>query len=312
MMAGDSHALCGVISRAALVKTRFRAGSGADGRGDQLHVKVRGNFVHQSESKRDVHWRKQHMKSAFTPRQTLSRAGALSAVATGAALLFSASAMAQQANSPFYVGGALGASMTDGNYASQVQNASGLTPGYTFHSASRRNDNEFAGRLYAGWRFTPNLAVEAGYTNFGTHDVRYRLNKSTDLVPANSPYVVNGHNKLDGFTLDLVGTLPVSQAFSVNGRVGMMATNLKYNEDIANPVVIGGTYSVSQETYSAPRLRKTAFHWGVGGAYQLNRNVALTADYQRVQGVGNSFAWTDNNNGKLNYGVLMGGVRYSF
>lgn len=242
-----------------------------------------------------------------TPSRFLLRTTALAIGLASASL-----ALAQSSTSPFYVGGALGAGMTDGNYPSQVQSAGAPLPGYTFNSAGRSGNNEFAGRIFGGYRFTPHVALEVGYTNFGTHDVTYRLNKSTELVPANSPYVVNGRNKLDGITLDVVGTIPVNQKFSVNGRAGLMATNLRYSENIANPVVVGGVYGIERTTFGAPKERQTRFHWGVGTSYQLNPKLALTLDYQRVQGVGNTFAWTDSGNGKLNYGLLAAGARLSF
>lgn len=249
------------------------------------------------------------MKSTYR-KHSVSRL-ALRAVVATTALTAASFALAQQ-QSPFYVGGALGVSMTDGNYASQVQAAGSPQPGYTFHSARRDGDNEFAGRVYGGYRFHPNLAVEVGYSNFGSQGVTYRLNKSTDLVPANSPYVVHGRQKLDGLTLDLVGTMPVNAAFSVNGRVGLMASNLRYSESIANPVVNDGNYVVERLSYRAPSERQTRFHWGLGTSYQVNPKLALTLDYQRVQGVGNTFDWSESGNGKLNFSLLSAGARWSF
>lgn len=236
---------------------------------------------------------------------------ALQSAAVAATVAGASFAFAQQ-QSPFYVGGALGVSMIDGNYASQVQAAGSPQPGYTFHSAGREGNNEFAGRIYGGYRFHPNLAVEAGYSNFGSQGVKYRLNKSTELVPANSPYVVHGNQKLDGLTLDLVGTMPVNAAFSVNGRVGLIASTLRYNESIANPIMNNGNYMVENTTYSAPTQHQTRFHWGLGGSYQLNPKVALTLDYQRVQGAGKTFDWTDSGNGKLNFSLISAGARLSF
>lgn len=226
---------------------------------------------------------------------------------TGATLAF-----AQAAQSPFYVGGALGASMTDGNYSAQVQSAGSPRSGYTFNSAQRSGGSEFAGRLYAGYRFSPMFAAELGYSNFGSHDVAYRLNKNGQFIPANSPYVVTGRNKLDGITLDLVGTLPINSVLSVNGRAGVMATNLRYNESISNPIANNGVVGTETSTFSAPKERQTRFHWGVGTSYQLNPKLALTLDYQRVQGVGNTFAWNDSGNGKLNYSLISAGARFSF
>jgi OmpA-OmpF porin, OOP family len=221
-------------------------------------------------------------------------------------------ALAQSTQSPFYAGGALGVSMVDGSYASQVQAAGAPAVGYTFNSAQRSGGSEFAGRIYAGYRVSPMLAVELGYSDLGSHDVSYRLNKNGPFLPVDSAYVVNGRNRLDGITLDLVGTLPVNALFSVNGRAGLMVTNLRYDENTSNPIGNGGVFNIDTSSFSAPKERQTRFHWGVGGSYQLNPKVALTLDYQRVQGVGNTFAWTDTGNGKLNYGLLSAGARFSF
>lgn len=95
------------------------------------------------------------------------------------------------------------------------------------------------------------------------------------------------------------------------GRAGVMATNLRYNESISNPVAIYDVVGVESSTFSAPKQRQARFLWGVGTSYQLNPKVALALDYQRVQGVGNTFAWTDSGNGKLNYSLISAGARFS-
>ena len=87
----------------------------------------------------------------------LLRSTAVVAGLAGASLAF-----AQSAQSPFYMGRALGASMTDGNYTSQVQSAGSPRSGYTFNSAQRSGGTEFAGRLFAGYRLNPMFAVELG------------------------------------------------------------------------------------------------------------------------------------------------------
>jgi OmpA-OmpF porin, OOP family len=245
---------------------------------------------------------KMNINSRYLLRATFAVAGL-----TGAALAF-----AQSAQSPFYVGGSLGPSVTDGNYAAQVKAAGQPRSGYTFNSAERSGGSELAGRIYAGYRVNPMLALELGYSSFGSHDVAYRFNRNAQFIPANSPYIVNGRNKLDGITLDVVGTLPINSLFSVNGRAGVMATNLRYNESRSNPVANNGVFGTELTTFSAPKEHQTRFHWGVGGSYQMNPKLALTLDYQRVQGVGNTFAWTDSGNGKLNYSLISAGARLSF
>ncbi len=236
----------------------------------------------------------------------------LRATAVAVGLIAASLSFAQPAQSPFYVGGALGTAMTDGNYAAQVRAAGAPRFSYTFNSAERSGGSEIGGRIYAGYRVNPMFALELGYSNFGSHDVTYRLNKNGQNLPANSPYVVNGRNKMDGVTLDVVGTLPIDALFSVNARAGVMATNLRYNENISNPIAINATPGVELSTFSAPKEHQTRFHWGVGTSYQFNPKFALTLDYQRVQGVGNIFAWNESGNGKLNYGLLSAGARFSF
>lgn len=237
----------------------------------------------------------------------LSRTAVIAASVMGTTFAF-----AQAAQSPFYVGASVGGSVTDGNYSAQVKAAGQPRSSYTFNSAERSGDSEFAGRIYAGYRINPMFALELGYSNFGSHDVTYRLNKTAQNVPANSPYVVNGRNKLDGISLDVVGTLPINSLFSVNGRAGVMSTNLRYSENISNPVANNGVLGIENTTFSAPKERQTRFHWGVGTSYQINSKLALTLDYQRVQGVGNTFVWTDTGNGKLNYNLISAGARLSF
>ncbi len=226
--------------------------------------------------------------------------------------LAAASFASAQQTSPFYVGGALGLGTTDGNYASQVQAAGSPLAGYSFNSARRDGDKEFAGRVYGGYRVSPNLAVELGYTNFGSHGTTYRLNKSTISAPPNALYVASGSHKLDGVTLDLVGTLPVSTALSVNGRVGVIASTLRYSETAINPILSNAPDPVQLINNRAPSAHQTRLHWGVGTAYQMNPKLALTLDYQRVQGAGNTFDWTDSGNGKLNFNLLAVGARFSF
>ena len=53
-------------------------------------------------------------------------------------------------------------------------------------------------------------------------------------------------------------------------------------------------------------------HWGVGASYRISDTLEATLDYTQAQGVGKSFAWTAETNGKLNYGLFAAGIRYRF
>ena len=48
------------------------------------------------------------------------------------------------------------------------------------------------------------IALELDYSNFGSHDVLYRLDQSGIFFSPNSPYVLSSRNKSDGITLNVV------------------------------------------------------------------------------------------------------------
>jgi OmpA-like transmembrane domain len=226
-----------------------------------------------------------------------------SSVALG--LLPANSAYAQSVG-PFYIGGAVGASLAVGNYKGQVQGAGAPGNGLAFTNASRDSGSEFGGRIYAGYRFNSMFGAELGYSKLGSHDVKYTL---TTPQPG-TPFTAIGTHKVDGTTLDFVATSAFNDQISINGRIGVMYTNLRYSE--IRPEIINGTVRSSTTTFSAPTERQLRPHIGIGAAYAINKQVALTIDWQYVLRVGNAFAWNDTGNGRLSYNLATVGARFSF
>jgi hypothetical protein len=206
------------------------------------------------------------------------------------------------AQEKFYVSGSIGAAQSGGDYGGQVRGAGQPVEGFVFVSAAREGGSEASGRLAVGYRV--NDVVELGYANFGKHGVNYRFEKTTGLIPPDPFFRAVGQFKLDGVTLDVIGIVPINQAFSVNARLGIMATNLKYDEY--------QTFATQGTTFFSRSERESALHFGVGGTYQLNKTLGITLDYSRAQNVGKRFKWTDETNGRLSYGMFAAGIRYSF
>jgi OmpA-like transmembrane domain len=221
-----------------------------------------------------------------------------------AALLLAAASSLAAAQGKFYVAGSIGAAQSSGDYAGQVRSAGSPTEGFAFVSAAREGGSEAGGRLALGYRVNDVVSVELGYANFGRHDLNYRFEKKTGLIPPDPFFRAVGQFKLDGATLDVIGIVPINQGFSVNARLGIMATNLKYVEY--------QTFATLGTTFFSRTERESALHFGVGGTYQLNRALGITLDYTRAQNVGKRFKWTEENNGRLSYGLLAAGIRYSF
>ncbi len=208
------------------------------------------------------------------------------------------------AQGKIYVSASAGISQADGDYVNQVRGAGEPRPGFVFVSAGRHGGSDGGGRLALGYRLFDGFAIELGYANFGQHGTRYQFEKTTGLIPAQRFVTSAGAFKLDGVTLDAVGTLPINAAFSANARVGLIATNLRYNE--LQEYLNQGVTSFAQTE------RQTRLHWGVGATYQVNKALGVTLDYTRAESVGKGFAWTAETNGRLSYGLFAAGVRYSF
>jgi len=106
-----------------------------------------------------------------------------------------------------YWGASVGSARAESNEATL---ADVLPPGVGTTGFSS-DDKDTAYKLFGGHQFNRNFAVEGGYFNLG----KTRFNSNT--TPAGT---VSGQNRVQGLNLDLVGTLPISERFSVLGRVG--------------------------------------------------------------------------------------------
>lgn len=151
---------------------------------------------------------------------TLATAGLASlTLATGAAQAQTSTV----SQSPFYFGGSIGAPRWDVDGAGGSHSGAGL-------------------KLYGGWSFTPNVALEAGVLDLGKY--------------SRSGASVRG----DGLFLDAVGTMPLEGPWSLIGRLGVVNSKVKVPGDSD---------------------RGTGIRFGLGGQYQLNTNVALRAEWER-------------------------------
>ena len=82
--------------------------------------------------------------------------------------------------------------------------------GRGFSGISIADDDRDTGyKLFGGYKFNKNVAVEGGYFDLGKFGYAATMDPSGTL---------NGNIKLKGLNLDLVGMLPITERFSVFGR----------------------------------------------------------------------------------------------
>lgn len=126
-----------------------------------------------------------------------------------AALAVFISPLTMADDSGWYIGGNVGQSRAKIDDARITSNL--LGGGFTTTSIADDNrDNGY--KLFGGYQYNKNFAVEAGYFDLG------QFGYTATVVPAGT---LTGTIKLEGLNLDAVGTLPLTEKFSVLGRLGL-------------------------------------------------------------------------------------------
>jgi OOP family OmpA-OmpF porin len=96
-------------------------------------------------------------------------------------------------------------------------------------NAFTRDQRGAAYKLFGGYQMNRHFALEAGVFDLG----KFGFNAATT-----PPGTLTGQIKLQGMNLDLVGTLPLSESFSLIGRVGAASTRARDNFSSTGSVVV--------------------------------------------------------------------------
>lgn len=139
-----------------------------------------------------------------------------------------------------------------------------LGAGFTV-TGIQNDDRDTGGKIFAGYQFSRFLAVEGGYFNLG----KFGFTAST--LPLGS---LNGRIKLQGFNLDLVGRVPISEKFSLFARVGANHAEARDN--------FSGTGSVFVRTPRASE-RDTNIKYGGGLEYALTDALSMRLEAERYR-----------------------------
>ena len=138
--------------------------------------------------------------------------------------------------------------------------ASGLTT-----TSMVRDESDTGFKLFGGYQFNRNFALEAGYFKLGTFSF------ASTTLPAGT---LNGRIKLQGINLDLVGTLPLTERLSAIARVGAQ-------------------YASTRDTFSGsgainvlnpnPSARSVNYKAGAGLQYEISRSMLVRAEAERYR-----------------------------
>jgi OOP family OmpA-OmpF porin len=139
----------------------------------------------------------------------------------------------------------------------------------TVGASCKQSDTAY--RFSAGYGFTDNFGIEAGYGNYGKTSVTGTVGGAAST----------GSIKATAF--QVVGTgayaVPVVDKLSLTAKAGLASINAK-------GTATGGL--VAGSVLAASSVRKTNFVWGIGAEYALTPTVALRADFEDLGTIGNA------------------------
>ncbi|MCG2594376.1 outer membrane beta-barrel protein [Ramlibacter sp. XY19] len=128
-------------------------------------------------------------------------------------------------------------------------------------------DRKTGYKLFGGYQMNRYFAVEGGYFDLG------RMGFTASTTPAGT---LVGDVRFQGLNLDLVGTLPVTDRFSLLGRVGGAYVRARGAFSSTGAVVMPYPGASTSE-------RKSAFEYGLGLAWRLSEAWELRAEAERIR-----------------------------
>ena len=141
-------------------------------------------------------------------------------------------------------------------------------------TTSITDDNRDTGyKLFGGYQFNRNFALEGGYFNLGTFGF------AATTAPAAG--TLNGRMKIQGLNLDAVGILPITERFSAFGRAGLNYADTK------DSFSGSGAVNVIRPN---PSERETNAKVGLGLQYDFTKSIGMRLEAERYRindGVGN-------------------------
>jgi OOP family OmpA-OmpF porin len=129
----------------------------------------------------------------------------------------------------------------------------------------RERDNGF--KAFGGYQFNRNIGVEAGYFDLG------KFGYTARTTPAGS---LTGDMSVKGLNVDVVGTLPLTDRFSVLGRVGVTSA-----QSVGDFSATGSARVPYASAHSSQRF--TNAKWGAGVAYAFTDALSVRLEAERYR-----------------------------
>ena len=169
-----------------------------------------------------------------------------------------------QAQDSGYVYGGLGVGQTRAKIDEARISAGLLGTGLTTSSFAR-DERDTGYKVFGGYQMSRNFALELGVFDLG------KFSFSATTVPAG---MLNGQLKVQGFNLDLVGSLPLTERLSLLGRVGGTAARTR------DQFTGSGSVAVLN---ASPHQRANNYKFGGGLQYEISPAFLVRGEAERYR-----------------------------
>lgn len=176
--------------------------------------------------------------------------------------------------------------------AKQIASCSDLGALLTPSSSCSTEDTSSGKKLFGGYQFDQYVAVEAGYVDLG----KFTLSASNNFPSPPPLFTASGSDTVKGYSVDAVGTWPITAEFALLGRIGVFRWTL---EDSA-------TASAVTTVSTSDKATGTGADFGVGAKYDFDKNMGVRAEFQRFKSIGN------NTTGKSDVDLISASFVYRF
>lgn len=170
------------------------------------------------------------------------------------------------ADSGAYMG--LGLGYTTKKYESESALARSYDVGDDSFSNNEKQ-NRFGFKLYGGYQFNDNFAVEGGYAYFNKDKLSFNTQNS-DISGSGQI-----QTKLQAMFVTANGIIPLNDSFAVFGKAGLALMHAKSDGSFSFSSIYGsGHISGNADKNSVTPVI------GAGAEWKLNKSVALRAEYE--------------------------------
>lgn len=148
------------------------------------------------------------------------------------------------------------------------------------------NDKDTSWKIFGGYDFNRNFAVEAGYVDLG--EATLGGNVGAVAISANA--------KAKGWELLGVGTIPVTDQLGIYGKIGAF----RWDVDVTATAALPPAFAIASAGATGTDLT-----YGVGVKFDFTRNIGARLEWQRYDNLGDSATTGRENVNLFSAGVVV-------